>query len=211
MVAEQLAARGIEDRRVLDAMGELPRELFVPERQGRHAYDDAALSIGAGQTISQPWVVAAILEALELSGEESALEIGTGSGYSAALLGMLTAHVVSVERLPELIELARTALARAGIGNVDLVEGDGSAGVGEHPGPFDAIAVHAAVPGIPRALLGRLAPGGRLVAPIAAGPDGEQLTAFRRVDEGGSEPEYEGRPFAAVRFVPLIGDAGYSE
>jgi protein-L-isoaspartate O-methyltransferase len=124
---------------------------------------------------------------------------------------MLAAHVVSVERLPELVGAARRALARAGIGNVELVEADGSAGLAEHPGPFDAIAVHAAVPVIPRALLGLLAPGGLLVAPIAAGPDGEQLTAFRRVDEGRADPEYEGRPFAAVRFVPLIGEAGYSE
>jgi protein-L-isoaspartate(D-aspartate) O-methyltransferase len=211
MVADQLAARGIADEHVLAAMAEVPRERFVPATQRRRAYDDAALGIGAGQTISQPWVVAAILEALVLTGEESALEIGTGSGYSAALLGRLAGTVISVERIAELVGPAREALAAVGATNVEVREGDGSAGIPDAP-PFDAIAVHAAAPDIPRELLRQLAPGGRLVAPIAADRRGERLTAFRRVDrgEGDSGPEYEARPFAPVRFVPLIGDAGYS-
>jgi protein-L-isoaspartate(D-aspartate) O-methyltransferase len=210
MVAEQLRGRGIGDERVLAAMGELPRELFVPQRQRRHAYDDAALGIGSGQTISQPWVVAAILEALELRADERALEIGTGSGYSAALLGRLVRSVVSIERIPELIGPARAALASAEATNVEVLSGDGSDG-GPADGSFDAIAVHAAVPEIPRALLGRLETGGRLVAPVAVDRRAEQLTAFRRMDSGETgEPEFEARPFAPVRFVPLIGVAGYS-
>ncbi|HYP56053.1 MAG TPA: rRNA adenine N-6-methyltransferase family protein, partial [Solirubrobacterales bacterium] len=142
MVERQLRRRGISDERVLSAMGEVPREEFVPGRYRSRAYSDSALPIGEGQTISQPWIVAAIAQALELRGDELVLEVGTGSGYSAALLSRLAPHVVSVERHLGLAGEARAALARLGYANVEVVVGDGSLGVPERS-PFDALAVHA--------------------------------------------------------------------
>src|SRR6185312_11973486 len=178
MVDHQLRKRGIRDQRVLAAMGEVPRELFVAERRRELAYADAALPIGAEQTISQPWIVAAILQALELKGEERVLEIGTGSGYSTCLLGRLAAHVVSVERHSSLARAAAEHLRACGADNVELMVGDGSRGVPAQA-PFDAIAVHAAAPAPPPALLEQLADGGRVVVPVVAG-DEEMLTAIRR-------------------------------
>src|SRR5687767_15030277 len=166
MAERQLRRREISDERVLEAMAEVPRERFVPERLRKRAYDDGALPIGHDQTISQPWVVAAIAQALRLAGPESVLEIGTGSGYSTAVLARLAEKVVSLERLPELADSARARLAELGIDNVEVICADGSRG--HDPGaPYDAIAVHAATPEVPHSLLAQLADGGRLVVPIS--------------------------------------------
>lgn len=202
MVERQLRRRGIGDERVLAAMGAVPREAFVPAEQRRQAYADSALPIGAGQTISQPWIVAAICQAMELRGEERVLEVGTGSGYSAAVLARLAAAVISVERQESLAATAREALAALGVGDVEVRVGDGSRGVPERA-PFEAIAVHAAAPAPPPALLAQLAEGGRLVAPIAAG-EAEMLTVLRRRGDS-----FESAPIGPCRFVPLIGEEGY--
>lgn len=202
MVERQLRRRGIGDERVLAAMGSVPREEFVPSRLRRRAYADSALPIGAGQTISQPWIVAAICQALELCGPERVLEVGTGSGYSACVLAQLAAEVISVERQEDLSRRADGALAALGIGNVELVVGDGSRGIPERA-PYEAIAVHAAAPAPPPALLSQLADGGRMVVPIA-GEREEALTLLRR---RGSE--VESKVIAPCRFVPLIGAEGF--
>lgn len=203
MVERQLRRRGIGDERVLDAMAAVPREHFVPEDVRRSAYNDSALPIGHEQTISQPWVVAAICEALRLDGDENLLEIGTGSGYSAAILARLARSVTSVERVPELGETARRKLEELGIENVEVIVGDGSRG---HPegAPYDAIAVHAATPEAPHSLLAELATDGRLVVPIATG-SADLLTAFVR-ENGDLRQETIG----PCRFVPLIGAEGFS-
>ncbi len=202
MVERQLRRRGISDERVLRAMAAVPREHFVPEDVRRSAYNDSALPIGHEQTISQPWVVAAICQSLSLDGPEKVLEIGTGSGYSAAVLSHLADHVVSIERLPALGEGARERLAELGIGNVEVIVGDGSRGYPERA-PYDAIAVHAASPEAPHSLLSQLAPEGRLVVPIATGSS-DLLTAFIK-DNGDLRQETIG----PCRFVPLIGAEGF--
>ena len=202
MVERQLRGRGIEDGRVLAAMGEVPREAFLPEALRSRAYADSALPIGQEQTISQPWIVAAICQALELEGSELVLEVGTGSGYSAAVLARLAAHVVSIERHPPLSQAAAEALRSLGIGNVEIVVGDGSVGVTERA-PFDAIAVHAAAPAPPSALIDQLAEGGRLVLPVSA-EDADVLTLLRRQGE-----RVETVELAPCRFVPLIGEEGF--
>ncbi|MDX6635005.1 MAG: protein-L-isoaspartate(D-aspartate) O-methyltransferase [Solirubrobacterales bacterium] len=204
MVERQLRARGIEDERVLTAMAEVPREEFVPEELRGRAYADSALPIGEEQTISQPWIVAAICQALELRGPELVLEVGTGSGYSAAVMALLVSHVVSIERHEALSRGAAQVLASLGLRNIELAVGDGSLGVPER-GPFDAIAVHATAPAPPPALLAQLAEGGRLVVPIAAG-DADVLTLMRR--RGGG---YESEPISPCRFVPLIGEEGFGK
>ena len=207
MVERQLRRRGIGDERVLEAMGRVPREQFVPEEVRRRAYADSALPIGHRQTISQPWVVAAICQALALDGSESVLEIGTGSGYSTAVLAQLARSVISFERVPELAEGARAALERLGVEGVEVVLADGSRG---HPeaAPYDAIAVHAATPEAPHSLIAQLAPGGRLVVPIATGSS-DLLTAFR--SEGTAEsPALRQETIGPCRFVPLIGAEGFS-
>ena len=208
MVERQLRRRGIGDERVLAAMAEVPRERFVPSEHRRRAYTDGALPIGHDQTISQPWIVAAICEALELKGDERVLEIGTGSGYSAAVLALLASDVVTIERVPELAQTARELLAELEIGGVEVIEADGSGGV-EGRGEFEAIAVHATAPQPPRGLLAQLAVGGRLVAPIAS--DGaDMLTVFRRLPDGpGGDSAFEQRVIAPARFVPLIGSEGF--
>jgi protein-L-isoaspartate(D-aspartate) O-methyltransferase len=206
MVERQLRRRGIADQRVLAAMGRVPREAFVPEAIRSRAYADAALPIGFGQTISQPWIVAAICDSLGLRGDETVLEVGGGSGYTGALLAELAARVISIELVPELAESARAALAASGYGErVEVIVADGSLGLPDRA-PFDAIAVHAASPGPPSALLDQLAPGGRLVAPVAV--DGsESLTLFWRDRE---DPErFLRREISACRFVPLLGAEGY--
>jgi protein-L-isoaspartate(D-aspartate) O-methyltransferase len=203
MVERQLRARGIADERVLAAMGEVPREEFVADGYRARAYSDSALPIGEGQTISQPWIVAAIAQALELRGAETVLEIGTGSGYSAAVLARLAARVVSVERHPTLAEGARAALERLGVGGVETIVGDGSRGLPERA-PFEAIAVHAVAPAPPRSLLAQLADGGRLVVPVAA-RGADVLTLFRRRGE-----ELRGEEIGPCRFVPLLGEEGFA-
>ena len=202
MVERQLRRREIHDERVLAAMGEVPREAFLPAGLRDKAYADAALPIAEEQTISQPWIVAAICQALELSGSELVLEVGTGSGYSAAVLAQLAAHVVSIERHEPLSQAAAGVLSSLAIGNVELVVGDGSLGVPDRA-PFDAIACHATAPAAPPALLGQLADGGRLVVPIAA-DDADMLTVLRRRGE-----HIEQELIGPCRFVPLIGEEGF--
>jgi protein-L-isoaspartate(D-aspartate) O-methyltransferase len=204
MVERQLRRRGIHDERVLEAMAAVPRERFVSKRLGRRAYADSALPIGARQTISQPWIVAAICQGLELDGDETVLEIGTGSGYSAAVLARLAARVISIERIPELAEAAIAALDELGVQKVEVRVGDGSRGAPDDA-PFEAIAVHATAPSPPRSLLAQLADGGTMVVPIA--DDGvDLLTAFRLADG-----RISSRVIAPARFVPLVGDEGFGE
>jgi protein-L-isoaspartate(D-aspartate) O-methyltransferase len=202
MVAEQLRARGITDERVLQAMGAVPREPFVLERDRRRAYDDCALTIGHGQTISQPWIVAAICQALRLRGDEAVLEVGTGSGYSTAVLGILARSVASVERVEALATAGAARLQELGVRNATVANADATAG-GEG-GPYDAIAVHAAAKRVPQALAHQLAEGGRLVIPVAS-KEADMLTAFVRGADGLELDEVIG----PCRFVPLIGAEGY--
>ncbi len=204
MVQRQLRDRDIVDERVLEAMERVPRELFVPEDFRERAYDDAALPIGAGQTISQPYMVARIAEALALDGGERVLDVGTGSGYQAAVLAELAAEVVSIERIAELAERARAALAEAGYPEVEVVVGDGTLGVPERA-PFDAVAVAAAAPGLPQALYDQLVPRGRLVVPVG-GLHGQRLQAIVRSPEGPAVVHS-----VPCRFVPLIGEGGFEQ
>jgi protein-L-isoaspartate(D-aspartate) O-methyltransferase len=206
----QLRRRGIRDERVLEAMARVPREEFVPAGARHEAYADAALAIGHGATISQPYMVAAILELLALRGRERVLDVGTGSGYQAALLAELADEVVTIERVPELAESARRALDRTGHGDVEVRVGDGTLGVPDRA-PFDAIAVHATAPAPPRSLLDQLAIGGRMVIPISE-RRADMLTAITRTAEA-VDPE-RGEGFSSVRiapcrFVPLLGEEGF--
>jgi protein-L-isoaspartate(D-aspartate) O-methyltransferase len=205
MVEHQLRARGIEDERVLAAMDRVPRELFVPARLRSHAYVDAALPIGADQTISQPYMVAMICSLLELRGGERVLDVGTGSGYQAAVLAALGAEVHSIERVPELAARAREAIRAAGYGDsVEVHVGDGTRGLPEEA-PFAAIAVAAAAPELPRSLYDQLAERGRLVVPV--GPRREQLLeVVVRSPEGPATLRT-----VPCRFVPLLGAEGFRE
>jgi protein-L-isoaspartate(D-aspartate) O-methyltransferase len=203
MVEQQLRRRGIADERVLGAMGVVPREDFVPPQMRDRAYDDSALPIGCEQTISQPWIVAAICQALVLRGGERLLEVGTGSGYSACVLSRLAAEVLSVERHEQLARAAEEALALLAVENVEILVGDGSRGVPSRA-PFDAIAVHATAPAAPESLLTQLAEGGRLVVPIATEP-ADLLTVLRRCGD-----RFETEIVGPCRFVPLIGGEGFS-
>jgi protein-L-isoaspartate(D-aspartate) O-methyltransferase len=191
-IERQLHSRGIRDERVLTAMARVPREAFVPAGSRRHAYADAALSLPHGQTISQPYIVALICQALELQGGERVLDVGTGSGYQAAVLAELAAEVVSVERIPELAELARRNLAAAGY-DVDVRVGDGSLGVPDRA-PYDAIAVAATAAAVPEPLYDQLVTGGRLVLPID-----ESLVSVTRTAAG-----RRARFLSPARFVPLV-------
>ncbi len=205
MVDRQIARRGIADRRLLAAFLEVPREAFVPPELVDEAHDDAPLPIAEGQTISQPYIVAAMVEALHLEGRERVLEVGTGSGYAAAILARMAREVITIERHASLAREAAERLARLGFANVRILEGDGTLGA---PGyaPFDAIVVAAAGPGVPEALLAQLAPGGRLVMPVGATLAEQQLVRVTR--EGDALREEE---LAAVRFVPLVGAQGWAE
>jgi protein-L-isoaspartate(D-aspartate) O-methyltransferase len=203
MVERQLRRRGIGDERVLQAMLEVPRDAFVPEEERRRSYADSALPIGSGQTISQPWIVAAICQALELGGEERVLEIGTGSGYSAAVLSPLAREVITIERHAELAAQASERLREVGAANVEVIVGDGSRGLPER-GPFEAIAVHATAPGPPMSLIDQLTPEGRLVVPVAS-RGADMLTQYRRRDG-----EIDTQLIGPCRFVPLIGEEGFS-
>jgi protein-L-isoaspartate(D-aspartate) O-methyltransferase len=212
MVEHQLRRRGIGDERVLEAMLAVPRERFVPERVRRRAYADSALPIGEGQTISQPWIVAAICEALELTGRERVLEVGTGSGYSTAVLALLAREVITVERVANLAGAARERLAELGVSKIEVVVGDGSAGLPERS-PFDSIAVHATGPAPPTALLEQLVVGGRLVIPIAT-DTADMLTVFTRLADPMDPRTGNGlrrEVIGPCRFVPLIGSEGFSE
>jgi len=198
MVALQLRARGIENERVLSAMGRVPRELFVPEALRERAYDDAALPIGEGQTISQPYMVARICEELELRGDERVLDVGTGSGYQAAVLAELAAEVHTIERIPALAERARAVLGD----RVHVHVGDGSRGLPEHA-PYGAIAVAAAAPRLPEALFEQLELRGRLVVPVGSRWT-QMLEVVVRTPEGPAVLRT-----VPCRFVPLIGTEGF--
>jgi protein-L-isoaspartate(D-aspartate) O-methyltransferase len=203
-LAALLRRRGIGDERVLEAIARVPREEFVAPELRRRAYDDRALPIGYGQTISQPFMVAEICGALELQGDERVLDVGTGSGYQAAVLAELAAEVVTVERVPELAEQARETLARAGYGRIDVRVGDGTLGVPERA-PFDAIAVAAAAPAVPDALYEQLTDGGRIVVPVGSLRD-QWLQVVRRAPDGPMVVRS-----VPCRFVPLIGSEGFAD
>lgn len=203
MVQRQLAARDIQDPRVLSAVRAVPRHRFVPPAEQRYAYEDRPLRIGSGQTISQPYIVALMTQLLELKGEERVLEIGTGSGYQAALLAHLAAEVHSVERHASLAEGAAAVLADLGLDNIYVHVGDGSLGW-PAAAPYDAIIATASAPRAPQALLDQLADGGRLVLPVGAGMR-QVLQRWRRA---GAEVSHEN--VVPVAFVPLIGEQGWS-
>ncbi|CCM63685.1 MAG: protein-L-isoaspartate(D-aspartate) O-methyltransferase [Candidatus Microthrix sp.] len=203
MVREQLEARGIANTGVLDAMGEVPRERFVPDRLAPRAYDDEPLPISEGQTISQPYIVAAMIDSALVGPTDRVLEVGTGSGYGAAVLSRVVAEVVSVERHPSLSETAAVRLNALGYDNVEVVVGDGSLGYAERA-PYDAVIVTAAGPGVPRALVEQLAEGGRLVMPIERAANDQHL--IRATLRDGLLGEED---LGAVRFVPLIGAQGW--
>jgi protein-L-isoaspartate(D-aspartate) O-methyltransferase len=202
MVTQQLIKRGIEDPRVLQAMRDTPRHRFVPARHRTMAYEDMPLAIGHEQTISQPLMVAMMTAALQLYGHERVLEIGTGSGYQAAILSRLAVVVFSIERIPELAAQARATLAMAGIMNVHIFVGDGSLGLPEH-GPYDAVVVTAASPKVPPALVDQLKPAGRLIIPV--GDRHEQTLIRLTATSNGPQVERLG----GCRFVPLIGQQGW--
>jgi protein-L-isoaspartate(D-aspartate) O-methyltransferase len=203
MVQRQLRERDIVDERVLTAMERVPRELFVPAELRERAYDDAALPIGGGQTISQPYMVGRICEALALRGHERVLDVGTGSGYQAAVLAELADEVDTIERIPELAERARQNLAAAGYEHVRVHVGDGTRGFPERA-PFTAIAVAAAAPGMPSALYEQLEPRGRLVIPVGKRRV-QQLEVIVRSPEGPAVVHS-----VPCRFVPLVGDEGFA-
>ena len=202
MVERQLRGRDIVDERVLTAMERVPRELFVGDRA--HAFEDAALPIGHGQTISQPYMVARICEALEVTPGQRVLDVGTGSGYQAAVLAELGAEVVTIERIPELAEQARANLAAAGYDQVEVVVGDGTLGVPERA-PFDGIAVAAAAPGLPETLYEQLRADGRLVVPVG-GHRAQRLEVIVRSPKGPAVVHS-----VPCRFVPLVGKEGFTE
>ncbi len=204
MVAEQLAQRGIKDLRVLDAMRAVPRDRFIAPELSDHAYDDGPLPIYEAQTISQPYMVALMCEAAALTGSARVLEVGTGTGYEAAVLSHLAAQVYSVECLPQLHDRARVILQGLGIGNIHLRPGDGSFGWPEEA-PFDAIIVSAAMPGVPVTLLGQLKPEGRLIAPIGE-EDLQTLVRISRVS-GHWQEEH----FGECRFVKMTGRDGFAD
>jgi protein-L-isoaspartate(D-aspartate) O-methyltransferase len=204
MVERQLRGRDIRDERVLAAMERVPRELFVPDTLADRAYDDAALPIGSGQTISQPYMVARICELLSLTGSDRVLDVGTGSGYQAAVLAELAREVYTIERLPELAEAARRALEAVGYGQVHVHVGDGTLGLPEHA-PYDGIAVAAAAPEVPPTLYEQLGPRGRLVVPVG-GRWGQQLQVIVRSPEGPAVVRS-----VPCRFVPLVGEEGFGK
>ncbi|HEY8352941.1 MAG TPA: protein-L-isoaspartate(D-aspartate) O-methyltransferase [Sphingomonadales bacterium] len=206
MVEHQLRRRGIHDEAVLAAMGAVPRELFVPPELASEAYDDGPLPIGGGQTISQPWVVAAMIQMIEPQPTDRVLEVGAGSGYAAAVLSRIVAEVVTIERLASLAEAARERITRFGYDNVTVVEGDGSLGHAPRA-PYNAILVAAGAPAVPDELCRQLAIGGRLVIPVGQSRLLQELVRVRRIDDSSFETER----LEGVRFVPLIGAQGWND
>jgi protein-L-isoaspartate(D-aspartate) O-methyltransferase len=202
MVSNQLIPRGIKDERVLDAMRTVPRHLFIPSDLRYMAYADAPLPIGNRQTISQPYIVALMTELLELNGMERVLEIGTGSGYQAAILAALTKTVYTVERISELAQHSLKVFQELGIKNIQIFERDGSSGLPEFA-PFDAIIVTAAAPRVPSPLQEQLAENGRLVLPVGS-RDGQILERWRKKGN-----KLQSEHIAPVAFVPLVGDFGW--
>ena len=206
MVATQIEARGITDPLVLEAMRAVPRERFVPAALARFAYEDRPLPIAEGQTISQPYIVAVMARAAGLKPGARVLEIGTGSGYGAAVLSRIAAEVYTVERVRALAEQARDRLAELGYANVHVLEGDGTLGWAEHA-PYDAIVVTAGGPRVPEALLGQLAAGGRLIMPVGSGARHQRLVRVTCTDAH----EYRYEDLEEVAFVPLVGAEGWTE
>ena len=206
MVEAQIARRGVRDPAVLAAMAEVPREEFVPAHRAGDAYGDAPLPIGEGQTISQPYIVALMTEALRLTRGDRVLEIGTGSGYAAAVLSEIAAEVYTIERLAPLADSARHRLADLGYDTVHVQCGDGTLGWPEHA-PYDAIVATAGGPEVPNALLEQLAIGGRLVMPVGASPHEQHLVRVVRK----TADDYDHEDLGAVAFVPLIGAQGWPE
>ncbi len=204
MVAEQIERRGIRHPALLEAMRRIPRHLFIPEPLWDEAYDDKALPIGAGQTISQPYIVAIMTSLLGLNGEESVLEVGTGSGYQAAILAQLTRHVYTIERHEDLAAAARLRLWSLGIENVSIHVGDGALGWAQHA-PYDGILVTCAAPAVPPPLAEQLGEGGRMALPV--GPRGRQV--LQRWERHG--PRLEREDIIPVAFVPLLGEHGWRE
>jgi protein-L-isoaspartate(D-aspartate) O-methyltransferase len=204
MVTRQIQARGVRDRRVLDAMARVPRHLFVSESQLPSAYGDFPLPIGEGQTISQPYMVATMTESLGLSGTERVLEIGTGSGYQAAILAELAREVITVERIQSLADTARKRLAGLGYENVEVIVGDGTLGWPDGA-PYQGIVVTAGAPSAPTPLLQQLDVGGRLVVPV-----GERHTQILEIHTRQEQDKYKVRRETACRFVDLVGKHGWS-
>lgn len=204
MVTEQIESRRIKNRELLQAMRSIPRHLFVPKKYQQNAYEDRPILIGKRQTISQPYIVALMTELLHLCGEEVVLEVGTGSGYQAAVLAALVQHVYTVERHPELARRAAHTLEALEINNVTVLEGDGSRGWPEFA-PYDAIMVTAAAPNVPNPLLEQLALGGRLVLPV--GEMGKQYLQVWTRNENGFQQD----DLVPVSFVPLLGEFGFDE
>ncbi len=202
MVEEQLRARGIRDERVMATMGRVPREEFISGEDADNAYGDYPLPIGAGQTISQPYIVASMIEALDLRPQDRVLEVGTGTGYQAAILGELAGEVWTIERHAELADRAREILQRLGYSNVHVVTGDGSLGLAEHA-PYDKILVAAAAPRVPETLVAQLADDGKLVVPVGSRAEQQVLVVRKMRDETVITPR------EACRFVPLVGEQGW--
>jgi protein-L-isoaspartate(D-aspartate) O-methyltransferase len=202
MVERQIAARGIKDPRVLAAMQEIPRHLFVPTQYDHAAYDDNPLPIGSGQTISQPYIVALMTELLHPKATDTMLEIGAGSGYQAAILSRLVKRLITIERITTIANLARTNLKALGIDNVVVIEGDGSLGYPDNA-PYDGIIITAATPKMPQPLLGQLAEGGILVAPVGGRDTQDLITIYKQGNSFIQEIH------GGVRFVPLIGQHGW--
>ena len=206
MVRRQIEARGIFDPLILDAFREVPREEFVDEEQRQWAYDDHPLPIEAGQTISQPYIVALMMEAAEIRPGDKVLEVGAGSGYAAALMSRIARQVIGIERQHDLVEVARERLQRLGYDNVEIVEGDGTRGCPDEA-PFDAILAAASGSHVPEPLVDQLAPGGRLVMPIGEPGWVQELVKLTKRPDGTMERKNLG----GVRFVPLIGEEGWRE
>lgn len=205
MVRTQLRRRGVKDPSVVSAMDAVPREAFVPEDMQELSYRDSPLPIGEGQTISQPFIVARMIEYLELGPEDRVLEIGTGSGYGAAVLSRIARTVVTVERRPSLAEKARGRMRELGLDNVVVVVGDGSLGWPEGA-PYDAVVGTAGAPKVPEPLKKQLAPGGRIVLPVGTVPGRQVLVRLRKTEDGNFEEDRK----EAVRFVPLVGKEAWS-
>ena len=204
MVEHQIAARGVRSELVLEAMRKVPREEFLPPSLREFAYEDSPLPIAEGQTISQPYIVAFMADALLLVGGEQILEIGTGSGYAAAVLGEIAANVYSVERIGQLAEKAAVRLTELGYDNVHVLHADGTKGWLEHA-PYDAIVVAAGGPKVPESLQQQLKVGGRLVIPVGTEVRAQELVRVTRV----SQTEFRREDLADVRFVPLLGKEGW--
>jgi protein-L-isoaspartate(D-aspartate) O-methyltransferase len=206
MVERQIAARGIRDPKLLDALRNVPREEFVSADYGRQAYGDYPLPIEAGQTISQPYIVALMIEAAGIGASDRVLEVGAGSGYAAAIIGRIAREVIAIERMPELVEVARKRIERLGYGNVTIIEGDGTRGWPDGA-PYDAILAAASGSHVPQPLIDQLAPGGRLVMPVGSRAWSQQLVKLTKLADGQMERESLGE----VRFVPLIGEEGWCD